>query len=287
LLETALASGINLERDVWLMGYDVTNFEKDVVERSHSIPVLVDFWAEWCGPCKILGPVLERLATEGDGKWTLAKVDTEEHTEVALTYKIQSIPNVKLFVDGAVVNEFVGALPEYQIKRWLEAAIPSKLRKQIEQAEAFLAAGNSEAARALLELVVSQEPGNIEARVLLAQSLVFTDPSKAVGTIEAIEEPKFGDVLSAVRIAARLLLLARDPGSLPDGEARDVYISAIKHLASHDFDNAVVQFIEVIRHNRAYDEDGSRKACIAIFRLLGDEHAVTQAHRRDFSSALY
>jgi putative thioredoxin len=269
------------------MTYDVSNFEKEVIERSNSIPVLVDFWADWCGPCKILGPVLERLAAQADSAWALAKVDTEQHTEIALKYKIQSIPNVKLFVNGIVVNEFVGALPEYQIKHWLESSIPSKHQKQIEQAEALLVAGNLDAARTLLEQVLSLEPRNIDARVLLARSLVLADPARAAATIDGIDEPKHADMLTAIRVLIRLLELARNPGSLPDGAIRPTYLSAIQHLASGDFDSAIVQFIDVIRENRSYDEDGSRKACIAIFKLLGEEHPVTQRHRRDFSSALY
>jgi putative thioredoxin len=269
------------------MAYDVSDFQKEVIERSYTIPILVDFWADWCGPCKVLGPILERLAVQGEGKWALAKVDTEQLTDVARKYNIQSIPNVKLIVDSAVVDEFVGALPEYQVQRWLETAIPSKHRRQIEQAEAFLVVGNLEAARALLEEVRSLEPGNIDARILLARSLVFTDPAQAAATIGNLDEPKRADLLSAIRVIARLDSFAQDPGKLPDGEVRELYHSAIQHVASGDFDTAVGQFIEVIRENRSYDDDGSRKACIAVFKLLGEEHPVTQKHRRDFSSALY
>jgi len=269
------------------MAYDVSDFEKEVIEQSYTIPVLVDFWADWCGPCKVIGPVLERLAGQSDGRWALAKVDTGQHTDVAGKYNIQSIPNVKLFVDGAVVNEFVGALPEYQVQRWLETAIPSKHRRQVEQAEAFLVAGNLGPARVLLESVISLEPGNIEARILLARSLVFADPAQAAATIGNLDEPKQADLLSAIRVVARLDSFAHDPGKLPDGEVRELYHSAIQHVAAGNFDTAVGQFIEVIRENRSYDDDGSRKACIAVFKLLGEEHEVTRRHRRDFSSALY
>jgi putative thioredoxin len=269
------------------MGYDITNFEKEVLERSHTIPVVVDFWAEWCGPCKVLGPVLERLAAKADGRWMLAKVDTEQHTEVARTYGIQSIPNVKLFIDGAAVNEFVGALPEYQILRWLETAIPGKHQKQIDQAEALLASGNHAAAKAALETVLSAEPGNAQARIFLARSIVFEDPVKAIGLIESIEEPKYSDLMDAIRVIARLLRIPAGGDALPSAVTRDIYLSAIHHLVASDFDAALGQFIGIIRQDRYYDNDGSRKACIALFKLLGEEHPLTQKHRRDFSSALY
>jgi putative thioredoxin len=269
------------------MGYEVSDFEKEVIERSHSIPVLVDFWAEWCGPCKVLGPVLERLAAQSDGKWTLAKVNTEEHVEVAQKYQIQSIPNVKLFVDGKVVNEFVGALPEYQIQRWLQTAIPSKYRLQIDQAEAFLVAGNFAAAEALLAPVVAAEPGDVSARMFFARSIVFKDPARAAASIESIEDPKYSDVQNAIQTFARLHSLAQHSDGLPENATRPLYLAAIQLLVSQNFDAAMKKFIDIIRKDRYYDDDGARKACIALFKLLGEASEVTQNHRRDFSSALY
>jgi putative thioredoxin len=269
------------------MSYDVSDFQKEVIERSRTIPVLVDFWAEWCGPCKVLGPVLERLAGQSDGQWVLAKVDTEVHQDVAREYEIQSIPNVKLFVDGAVANEFVGALPEYQVQRWLKAAIPGRHRKEIEQAEALLTSGKHAAAGALLEKVLQLEPENIDARILLARSAVFSDPAKAARTVKDIDEPKYSDLLDAVRTVARLHEFTQHTDQLPDGDVRQLYLSALQSLAANNFDAALRQFIEVIRRNRYYDDDGSRKACIAIFKLLGEEHELTGKYRREFSSALY
>jgi putative thioredoxin len=269
------------------MGYDVSNFEKEVIERSRTIPVLVDFWAEWCGPCKNLGPVLERLAGQSDGRWELAKVDTEQLIDVAQQYGIQSIPNVKLFVDGVVVNEFVGALPEYQVRRWLETSIPGKHQKQLEQAEIFLTAGQLASAQELLEEILGHEPENSAARVLLARSLVFSEPAKAAGLITGIDEPKFSEYLAALQTVAQLHDLSHHTDHLPGDGVREFYISAIRSLVARDFDAALAQFVDVIRRNRYYDDDGSRKACIALFKLLGEDHELTLKHRREFSSALY
>jgi len=269
------------------MAYDVTNFQQDVIERSHTVPVLADFWADWCGPCKVLDPVLEKLASQNEGAWVLAKVDTEQHVDVAGRYEIRSIPNVKLFIDGVVVNEFVGVLPEYQIQRWLQNAIPGKHRKQIEQAEAFLAAGNHSAARALLEQVVPLDPGNTFARILLAQSVAFSDPPRASSLIENLDEPKHSDILEAIQTFAQLRELAPHAGRLPESDVRQLYVSALQSLFVHDFGTALQRFIDVIRQERYYQDDSSRKACIAIFKLLGEEHPITQKYRREFSSALY
>lgn len=269
------------------MTFDVSDFQKQVLERSASIPVLVDFWAEWCGPCRVLGPVLERLANQHEGRWELAKLNTEEHPDIAQKYNIQSIPNVKLFVDGGVVDQFVGALPEYQIQAWLKKAVPGKNRAVIQQAEALLAAGNETAARKLLEQIPSSDPDASEANILLAHCLVFDQPTDAAKLVEHAEDPKRADVLEAIRTLARLKEISLHHEQLPDGDSRTLYVSALRAIFARDFDSALRQFIQLIRQDRTFDDDGSRKACIAIFKLLGEEHPITQRYRREFSSALY
>lgn len=266
------------------MQYDVKDFQKEVIERSNDIPVLVDFWAEWCGPCKILGPVLERVAAEANGSWQLAKVNTEEHPEVAMQYNIRSIPNVKLFVDGKMETEFVGALPEPMVKQWLAKNIPGRHRKDIGKAEQLLAAGDSAGAQQLLETVVQHEPQNHKARTLLARLLIFTNPGKAQTLVEGIEEDsEYFDVADAVRTFAGMA----DKQDLPEDGVKQQYLAAIRKLTANDFAGALEGFIEVIRTNRYYDDDGARKACIAIFKILGEEHEITQTYRREFSRALY
>ena len=268
--------------------YEIHDFTKDVLERSHIVPVLVDFWAEWCGPCKILGPVLERLATSNDDRWVLAKVDTEEHQDIAASYGIRSIPNVKLFVDGAVTDEFVGALPEYAVRKWLETAVPDKYRKELDAADDLIHQAKTDEARAALESILAKEPTSERARVLLSRLKIFDDPARALALIGGIEEHSSQYPLAdALRTIGALLSAADQPPGTGESDAAGAYRDAIRMLTSQDFEGALQNFIDVIRKDRSIDNDGARRACIAIFRFLGDEHPVTQQFRRAFSSALY
>jgi putative thioredoxin len=268
--------------------YEVHDFEQEVIRRSSLIPVVVDFWADWCGPCRILGPVLERLAEKDKERWVLAKVDTEHHQEIAAEYGIRSIPAVKLFIDGKIVDEFTGALPEQQVVQWLDRALPNKLRKEVDRARALLDAGKMLEAQAVLTAVLQKDPDNEDARVTLAGTYIKAAPAKAVELVAGIEEhSKNWPMVEAIRSFAALTKKLDRPDDLPESSVKPIYMDAIRALADHDYGKAMEGFIEVIRSDRYYDEDGSRKACISIFRLLGEASEVTQTYRRSFSSALY
>lgn len=268
------------------MNYEVTDFQTDVIEASRTQPILVDFWAPWCGPCRVLSPTLERLAEQADGKWKLVTVNTDQHPHESSRYGIRGIPAVKLFVDGEVIDEFTGALPEYAVKQWLEKAIPSETKKRVERAEQEIAAGNRDQARALLESTLEEEPGNSKARVLLAQLLAFEDPDRSVELVteSAFAGPGYIQIEEAVKTVARLYSLN---GELPDGEGREAYGAGIDALKSGRYETAVQKFIEVIQKDRYYDDDGARKACVALFTLLNNDHPAVANYRRKFDMALY
>jgi putative thioredoxin len=270
------------------MSHDVQNFEKDVIERSRHIPVLVDFWAEWCAPCRMLGPTLERLADKYRGQWELAKVNTEQHQQAAMQYGVQSIPNVKLFINGVVADEFVGALPEDQAEKWLHSALPGKFDTDILQAQNLILNGNLRKAQKMLKPIVKAEPNNHRAAVLLAQACLESDPQQAVELVQNVApDSEYYAVAESVRTFGKLFHAVKHVKQLPEDPVKDLYLDAIKAMQSGDFESALQNFITVIRKNRNYQEDGARKACIAIFSFLGSDHDLTRQYRSEMSSALY
>jgi putative thioredoxin len=269
------------------MPTDVTNFDSEVIARSYEKPVLVDFWAPWCGPCRMIGPVLEKMAEEADG-WELAKVNTDEQQDVARRYNIMSIPAVKLFSQGEVVDEFVGALPEAQVRRWLEQAMPSESAPVIEQARSLLTDDPEEALK-LLKTVLDQDPDNTAAKALIAQALVFRDPQKAMEMLDGadLKDPVPVKIADAVGVLAHLAATRSNPESLAESAARETYLHAAELIASQDFEGAFDELLKVVRTDRRLDDDGARKAMLALFTLLGEENPLTGQNRRRLERALF
>ena len=268
------------------MNHEIKDFQKDVIEKSFDKPVLVDFWAEWCTPCRMIGPILEKLAEENKDDWELAKVDTDKNQEIAMKYGVRGIPNVKLFRNGEVINEFTGALPEPAIKEWLKKSIPSKFTDQIEHAKLYLEKGDLFTARIMLEEIHKGDINNSEVKVLLAKILLFEDQKEALRLTQNVDG-NFANIELAEAINNLAELLKREKKSFQEGEVKEKYLGAIDDIRKQNFDSALTKLIEIIRTDRSYDDDGARKACIALFKFLGEQNEITLKHRRNFGSALY
>jgi putative thioredoxin len=262
--------------------HEVQDFERDVIDASNRQPVLVDFWAPWCGPCRTLGPVLERLDAEANGRWRLAKVDTDRNPEVSASYGIRGIPAVKLFVGGRVVAEFTGALPEHAVRQWLEEHLPNETKERIGQARQHMASGELEAARPLLVEALRREPESEDARAMLALLLALEDPNRATALVEGLSHRPEAE---PVRTLAGLL--AQDPDSLPEASVRQAYADALSALRQGEVETALERFIGVVQRDRQYENDGARRASVALFTALGDQHAAVQRLRPVFNRSLY
>ena len=260
------------------------DFQTDVLDASQAAPVLVDFWAPWCGPCRVLGPTLDRLADAADGRWSLVKVNTDEHPELMQAFGIRGIPAVKLFSDGAVVGEFTGALPEPEVRRWLDAHLPSPARRAYDAARAALDAGDRDAARDGLAAALDAEPEAswaLDARLQLARLVVFDAPERAAELAAGIPSSE------AEAIGTLAAALQQDPDALPPSPTRDRYAQGLRALRTGALDDGLAAFVEVVQRDRAYQEDGARKIIVALFQTLGEDDPVVQKHRPVFNRSLY
>jgi putative thioredoxin len=173
------------------------------------------------------------------------------------------------------------------VLQWLKKNLPSRNQSMIDEANALIQEDNLDRAQPLLETILAEEPSNQQAKVLLARTYLFENPARAKQLTEQLDDPQCSEMSEGLKTLARLISLESDSDQLPDSPTKRQYLGAIADLRSQKFEAALEKFIEVIRTDRYYDDDGSRKACIAIFKLIGEEHPTTQKYRREFSSALY
>lgn len=262
--------------------YDVSvaDFPQKVLDASHQVPVIVDFWAEWCQPCRTLKPILEKLAAEYGGRFILAKVDSDQNQELAQRYGVRGIPAVKAFVGGEMVDAFDGALPEGQVREFLDRLIPSPAEPLRVQAAAAHESGDIEGARKLMAQAINLDPRND------ASYLDYIELSLEAGAFDEAKE-----VLDAVRdrsrdkarieaLTARLqmaagggadtaALAARIAADANDLDARLQLANAL--AAARDYRAALEQLLEIVRRDRKWNDEAGRKTMLTMFTMLGGQ----------------
>lgn len=269
------------------MSHDLTDFQTDVLDRSQTTPVLVDFWAAWCGPCKMLGPVLEKLAIEAAGRWVLVKIDTEAHQELAARFGIRGIPDVKLFHRGEVIAEFSGALPEPHLRQWLAEHLPTPKRETMGRARELLRAGQARAAAVLLQPLAAANPDDQELSVLTARAVVFDDPAAAGRLIAALPPGSpWTDDAGIVDALAAAFGAARARPELAASLLGAAYLSALAQLQAGKFEAGLAALIDVLQEKPSFDDGRAKAACRAIFRHLGMRHPITEQFSRAYSMAV-
>lgn len=268
-----------------------STFEQDVIQKSHEKPVVVDFWAAWCGPCRMLGPVLERLASEPGSNFVLAKVDVDVNQGLAMRFGIQGIPAVKAFKDGQVAGEFVGALPEPQVRQFISELAPSEGEISKKSVENLLSDRQwKEAEEAYRELLI-ENPENSEAKIGLTRALI--PQGKGCEAKRMLEELQGDHNLNAG--TERLMPVAEYVCSV--GESDDdgleltvveaQYRQAARLLGRGSLAPAMDGLLEVLRYNKEYRSGQAKLVLLGVFELLGDEDPLTNIYRREMASILF
>jgi putative thioredoxin len=277
-------------------------FVKDVIEESKRQPVLVDFWAEWCGPCKQLGPVLEKVVRAAKGKVKLVKMDIDKHPSIPGQLGIQSIPAVFAFVNGQPVDGFLGALPESQVTAFIERFTKDRIggeeKDLLKAADDALAKGDAAGAAELYAGVLAQDSANVAALAGLARSYVRTGAiEQAKQTLALVPDAKRNDAaVAAARAALELAEQAQSVGPVSELEQK-VAANPLDHQARFDLavalnskgrrQEAVDNLLEIVKRDRKWNDDGARKQLVQFFEAWGPTDEATVNGRKRLSSVLF
>jgi len=286
---------------------DQNAFAQDVLDASMQVPVIVDFWATWCGPCKTLGPLIEKVVKEAKGAVRLVKIDVDKNQALAGQLRIQSIPAVYAFFQGRPVDGFVGAQPESQLKQFVQrlakmgaaGAGPSPVDEALEAADAALAEGDYGAASAIYSQVLDHESGNAKAIAGLVKCSIATGDLAGAKemlegvTAELLKDPAIASAASQLELAEAgqkaagqtQQLQARIDANPKDFEAR--YDLAVAQFAAGEREAAIDQLLEIFRTNRTWNEEAARKQLLKFFEAMGPTDPLTLAGRRKLSSLMF
>ena len=277
-------------------------FMKDVIEESKRQPVLIDFWAPWCGPCKQLTPILEKVVKGAKGKVKLVKMNIDEHPAIPGQMGIQSIPAVIAVVNGQPADGFMGALPEGQVNAFIErltkGAVAGETKDLLAEADAALAAGDNEGAAAVYSEILAEDKANVGALAGLARAYVAAKQiEKAKQILTQVPEAKRNDAaVAAARAALEVAEQANSVGPIGELEQK-VKANPLDHQARFDLavalnasgkrPEAVDQLMEIVKRDRKWNDDGARKQLVQFFEAWGPTDEATIAGRKRLSSVLF
>ncbi|MCW8986336.1 MAG: tetratricopeptide repeat protein [Gammaproteobacteria bacterium] len=274
-----------------------TNFNPEVVEASHKTPVLIDFWATWCEPCKSLLPTLGRLADEYAGQFRLAKIEVEQEQNLAAQFAIRSVPTVKIMINGEVVDEFSGVLPEQQIREFINKHLNPTDNSPLQQAITAYQQGETESALMQMQAILLADSENPVVRIEFSNMLMrekrFDDARDVLDSLNAEDKNNpaalalFGQlesikaVMAAPDIDDLLQTVEKDPGNCLAREQ----LSAHYKLRG-DYVAAMEQLLQIVRQDRRYNEDAGRTELLKIFDMLSHEHELVGQYRKKLAQAL-
>jgi len=273
-------------------------FQQQVIENSFKQPVLADFWAEWCNPCQMLVPVLTKLAEEYRGAFVLAKINTDEQQELAAQAGVRSLPTVKLFVDGQVVNEFMGALPESEVRRFLEPYLKGPADEVIALAEQAFAEGREQEGLDLLNQALADNPDNGKLKIGIARVAAGRgDYDGAQALLDSLSaEDKESDaareLLAQLKVARQLEDIG-DPDELQrrieqNPDDLEAMLKLSHYLtAQAQYEPAMELLLKIMQKDRQFEDDAGRQGLLNLFEILGNEHPLTKTYRRRMFTLLH
>jgi putative thioredoxin len=267
-----------------------SEFKTAVLERSRSVPVVVDFWAPWCGPCRILSPILERLVTGMNGAFVLAKINVDQNQRLAARYGVQGIPAVKAFRDGSVVAEFTGALPEREVRAWLKRLVPSPADQLAAEASA-LERSNPEVATARYREALRFEPAHSPSLLGLGRVLALKGDPEAVDVLRQVK-PDASEYPMAQALLDLADFLAAADESAPvqrstDEAAAQQWQTAASFARQGQWEDALERLFWIVQYDRTWGDGAARRAMLAIFALLGDRDPLVIRYRQRLASVLF
>jgi putative thioredoxin len=276
----------------------LADFQHEVIEASFKQPVVVDFWAPWCGPCKSLKPILEKLAAEYGGKFILAKVNADENQELSAQFGVRGIPAVKAVVKGKIVDEFSGALPESAVREWLGRIVPSPAEELRQQAQRLRGAGDDAGALKLLSDASQLDPDNEWVRVDAAEIMFAKgELEEARRLLNSLTQDEVVKDARTMQLLAQIKLAEMSAGGENEGtlsaaiQADEANLEARLKLAnllvaSGRYAEGMDQLLEIVKRDRSFQDDIGRKTLLDVFTLLGGQGELVSTYRRLLSSAL-
>jgi putative thioredoxin len=270
---------------------DVTeaDFEQQVLAYSMNVPVVVDFWASWCVPCKVLGPILEKLALEGRGSFRLARLDVDENQNLAMRFNVRSIPSVKAFREGAVVSEFSGALPEPRVRDFIRAIAPAKDDLMIEKGNSLLHLHQPDKAEQTFRQVLDDLPGNPPALLGLAKSLLYQGDSRE--SLEILQAfPTSHEFNNATILLPLATALEDEAGSDPleiDDALEAAYQNALRLIKRGNLEAAMDGLLDILRQDKRYRNGEVHKVILGILELISADEESVRQYRHELAAILF
>lgn len=265
-----------------------SDFEYEVIAYSNQAPVIVDFWAEWCRPCKTLTPILEKFATEAQGAFRLAKVNVDENPNLALRFEVRSIPNVKAFRDGHVVSEFLGLQPEPRVREFIRNLAPSQIDLLLEKGQSLIEAMNwNEASNSFRQFLVKSPDNPAGLLGLIKACLMQGRFSEARQLIDEFpSSPEYAH-MEILRPLFNALWGEKSNQGISDDPLEATYHNTVRLILRGNLPAAMDGIIDVLRQDKHYRNDEARKVLLGIFEVLGDNHPLTLQYRRELAMVLF